>query len=939
MSRSISSNVTQGNESASTGSFYALASDTQNIDAINLGIRTIRVSTKLYDNLHYLLQLLNNVLQEYDESLLADFNYLQELAHKFHDSADNSATAKQAFSDAEKFIDEMRIDRAEEITRAFACYFHLSNIAEKNYRTGRIIDYEAEKNPNSAPLLAAYDALENEVGAEKTLELAKKLRFHPVLTAHPTEARRNTVTAKISRISDLLVARKNLSGTGLIDNERRTLFEIDALFRTSLIAHKKPTPIEESDVILSIFDRTFAVTIIDIVRKLDNHIAKSSLGLKTANMKPFVRIGSWIGADRDGNSNVTAEVTEKVSQKMHKHIMQTYREMCLKLSQNMTHDFRFTKGNAKLIALFERLVKSDAIIENEIESGVAYNYESMIPMGATSLSAPRARELFEVEPYKATILLIAQGVDYKNGAYYKRPEEFLEDLYIVQSSLIENNAVRSAYGQLLTLIWTVQVFGFHLAELEYRQHAKVHKKALDEIRTLDESEFSEQTKEFLESIRVFGDIQAKFGTNALKRYIVSFTTSAEDLEDLYLLFEYVFSKKNDTVTANMPHVAVIPLFETLEDLENAVHILDDTLKIRFVQETLAKNNREFEVMLGYSDSSKEIGPLSATLALDATEEKLARWAKENDINLTLFHGRGGTMGRGGGSVSKAILAEPQGATNGRFKLTEQGEVIFERYGEPALAARHIESVLAATLLHDSPSQIAKNATTKASFADLRTLLDTASREKYRELIETDGFYDWFSKVTPFNELREYPLGSRPVSRGLYTDGFEDLRAIPWVFSWSQARINLAAWYGVGSALRAVDDMKLLRKAYKEWELFATIINNTEMSIAKTDFRIAKQYLAFGERADLAKLVLNELYLTRKFVLKVTKNAYPLENHPILGQAIKIRSPYVDALSIIQSNAIKSLRNDTPSNPEKREQFKNLVLSTVSAISAGLQNTG
>ena len=345
-------------------------------------------------------------------------------------------------------------------------------------------------------------------------------------------------------------------------------------------------------------------------------------------------------------------------------------------------------------------------------------------------------------------------------------------------------------------------------------------------------------------------------------------------------------------------------------------------------------------MLGYSDSSKDAGPTTATLALHAAQARIAAWAEKHDIDLVLMHGRGGAVGRGGGPANRAVLAQPKGSVNCFFKVTEQGEVIFARYGNPLLARRHIESVAAATLLNSAPSIEQANTESTARYADMAEHLNRASHERYLDLLNTEGFAPWFSIVTPLAEVGLLPIGSRPAKRGLGAQSLDDLRTIPWVFSWSQARINLAAWYGLGTACEKLGDLELLQRAYREWPLFATFIDNIEMSIAKTDGRIAKMYLALGDREDLARKVYEEMQLTRRWALAITGAAWPLEHRHVLGRAVRVRNPYVDALSLAQVRALRLVREQQEELTEERKaELLALILSTVTGVSAGLQNTG
>ena len=389
-----------------------------------------------------------------------------------------------------------------------------------------------------------------------------------------------------------------------------------------------------------------------------------------------------------------------------------------------------------------------------------------------------------------------------------------------------------------------------------------------------------------------------------------------------------------------PVLDVVPLFETFADLQAAPGILAEVVAFPEFRHRLDETENRMEVMLGYSDSSKDVGPVAATLALYEAQEKIASWAKDSGISLTQFHGRGGALGRGGGPANSAILAQPPHSVDGRFKLTEQGETIFARYGEPAIAMRHIDQVAAATLLASSPGVEQRTSGAAARFADVAATMDAASRDRFFELVKAPGFAPWFATVTPMEEIGLLALGSRPARRGLSVESLEDLRAIPWVFAWTQARINLAGWYGLGTALEAVGDEALLQEAYREWPLLRTMIDNVAMSLAKTDERIARRYLALGDRDDLARLVLDELSLTKEWVIRLTGGTDLLENKPILQRAVALRSPYVDALSLLQLRALRELRTTTAATGSGAEdEQRRLLLLSVSGVAAGLQNTG
>ena len=885
----------------------------------------------LKEEMDLCLQILREVLGEFDEHLLAKFDEVREHALKARDERFSGilSDTNPDQDDLQKvvdIVDKMDVHDAQLLARAFTTYFHLANLCEENYRVSVLHQREAAVDEDQAvdpvnEMTCAYHQLINEMGPARAKELLDQLEFHPVFTAHPTEARRKAVEGKIRRISQLLEAHKLLGGSDKKENSRRLFNEIDALFRTSPIALKKPTPVEEADTILDIFDNTLFYTIPQVYRRFDDWVLGDKAGLVPPVCPAFFHPGSWIGSDRDGNPNVTAKVSRQVARKLSDHVLGALEIETRRVGKNLTMEAETTPPSAELKSLWnhqkemsERLTDKAALISTK--------------------ELHRAVMLVMADRLKATI-------DRDADLMYHSCEDYIADLKTVQRSLAEANAKRSAYGPLQDLIWQAETFGFHMVEMEFRQHSVVHSRALEDIREHglhgERGELQPMTHEVLDTFRALGSIQKRNGIKAARRYIISFTKSAQNIKDVYELNRLAFAHPED-----VPTIDVIPLFEQLEDLQNSVDVLEDMIKIPEVQARLKATGGKMEVMLGYSDSSKDAGPTSATLALHSAQERIAKWAESHDIDLTLFHGRGGAVGRGGGPANRAVLAQPVGSVKCRFKLTEQGEVIFARYGNPVLAIRHVESVAAATLLQSAPSVEKRNTDMTKKYADMASKLDEAAHNRFLDLLNTDGFAPWFSTVTPLTEIGLLPIGSRPAKRGLGAKSLDDLRTIPWIFSWAQARINLAAWYGLGTACEQFGDLNTLRQAYEEWPLFSTFIDNIEMSLAKTDERIAKMYLALGDREDLNKKVLDEMELTRKWVLKIVGDEWPLQHRHVLGQAIRIRSPYVDALSVTQVLALGSLRKRVDKEElthGQKENYTYLILCTVSGVAAGLQNTG
>ncbi len=905
-------------------------------------------------------ELLGQVLTEAGgPDLLQDVERLRALTI---DAA--SSDTPTAFAEAEALVETLSHQRAEEVARAFTCYFHLVNLAEEYHRVRalRRRDQALQSRPESS-FPAAFAQLSTELGPQEAERRLHALEFHPVLTAHPTEARRRSISAAIRRISVLVAERDDprLGDAALADNRRLLLAEVDSLWRTAQLRSHKPSPLDEVRTAMGVFDETLFQAVPTVYRYLDDWLLGDDAGRAAPAVPPFVRLGSWIGGDRDGNPFVTASVTRAAAEIAHQHVLLGYEQVAAALARTLTMDDAGTPASADLRDLAARhteLLGADRAQQIDARSQDSPYRRAMLAIRErvieTRLGCGRGRDGAAPQDVPGCEDL---G---ESPAAYGSARELEHELTVVQRSLLAAGDTRAAYGKLQEFLWQVQTFGFHLAELEVRQHSTVHARALEAIATAGgpTEDLDEQTTEVLAVFRVIKELQDRFGVEACRRYIVSFTHSASDLEAVHTLARYAMPQGTEP-----PVLDVIPLFETFADLQGSVDVLEEAAALPEVQARLEQTGGRLEVMLGYSDSSKDVGPVSANLGLYDAQARITEWGQRRGLTLTLFHGRGGALGRGGGPANRAVLAQPPGSVDGRFKLTEQGEVIFARYGDPDIAIRHIEQVAAATLLAGAPSVEERNARAAATYAGLADALDDAARTHYHRLVRCEGFAQWFAQVTPQEEIGLLAIGSRPAKRGLSVSSLEDLRAIPWVFAWSQARINLAGWFGIGTALAEVGDLELLRSAYEDWPLFTALIDNMEMSLAKTDERIARRYLELGERSDLAELVLDELALARRWVLAVTGQERLLERRRVLGRAVQLRNPYVDALSLIQLCALRGLRIDDGaraagdgdggagggvvggggglgSGGERDvDGLRRLLLLSVNGIAAGLQNTG
>ena len=846
--------------------------------------------------------LLGQVLAEYGgPGLLEDVENLRRTVIVAREEDDQTAAARMVAS--------WPIDRAEQVARAFTCYFQLVNLAEERHRARALRERDRGTEPLPESLEQAVAEIRSGQGEERLRELLDDLVIHPVLTAHPTESRRRAVVAAIARVGAQLEALDDPRVSSREEREarRRLLEEIDLLWRTAQLRSTQVRPLDEVRSVMAIFDETLFRAVPEIYRDLDAALSPEDAGLRPPIAPPFVRLGSWVGGDRDGNPAVTAEVTVNAMEIHADHVLRGLETGLLRIGRSLTADTVTTPPDQDLGArLAAARLAQPARLADLAARSPSEQHRQYLLYAADRVRATRLAD--------ATIA-------------YRDPAVLLDDLRAVQGSLVAAGADRLAYGELQNLVWQVETFGFHLAELEVRQHSRVHDAALVEVK--GGGGRSRQTEEVLATFRAIKQIQARFGVGACRRYIVSFTRDSGDIANVYELAEAA------TQGELPPEIEVIPLFETVEDLRRAPRVLDGMVELEPVRRRIETTGR-MEVMLGYSDSTKEVGPVSASLALYEAQAELVRWAANRGVRLTLFHGRGGALGRGGGPANRAIRAQAPGSIAGHFKVTEQGEVVFARYSNPAIARRPLEQVASAVLMASLPDVDAVAERAESRFRELGNRIDEPARVAYRGLIETDGFEQWFSRVSPIDELGRMRLGSRPARRS-GSQKLEELRAIPWVFAWSQMRLNLPGWYGLGSGMAAAD-LAELREAYAEWPLFNVLLDNAEMSLAKTDRRIAERYLDLGGRAELSRRILSEYDLTVDRVLEVTGHSRLLENHRVLSWAVELRNPYVDALSHIQLHTLEALRGESIDQLE-RARLEQVLLVTVNGVAAGLQNTG
>ena len=854
------------------------------------------------------------------------------------------------------------LGETEAVISAFALYFQLVNLAEARGRVralrrreraahdGILDDSIGEAIGRLRALGRTDTDLDAQVGA---------LAVTPVLTAHPTEARRRTILVALRRCGDLLARMDDprLTPSEDADVRRRLREEITLLWRTSDLRPIAPAPLDEVRTAMAFFDATLFTLAPRLARVLDGALdapsggrgrrrgvsgagAARRTGARPPRVGSFLHWGSWIGGDRDGNPGVTADTTERALRIHADHVLHGYEAVATRLMQTVS------------AAVPADGPRPSSAASRALGTRLARDAEEL-PETDRLL-----RRRFPDEPYRQRFGFIAERLRRTRAALtgeaaartggYTDAEALDHELAELEAALVADGLERVAYGELQDLRWQVGTFGFHLASLEIRQHSAVHRAALGAI----DSGASGDTElapgvsldEVLATYRAVAAAQARFGETACHRYVVSFTLAASDATDVLALAGHAAGAEAAA------GIDVVPLFESFDALRDAGRILRELLADPAYRAHLAGRGDRQEVMLGYSDSNKESGFLSAAWLLHEAQSELVEVATESGIELTLFHGRGGAIGRGGGPTNRAILGQAPGSVSGRLKLTEQGEVIAANYSDATIARRHLEQMTGAVLLASTPEHDATLRAALVRGTPIMTELADTSRRAYRALVHDDpAFARFFRAITPIAELSDLRLGSRPAARGRaeVVPTIDSLRAIPWTFAWSQSRINLPGWFGLGTALEAyeaahgADGLVAIGRLGREWPFLASLLDNAEMSLAKADVGVARSYAALargdGDERRWATIEA-EFHRTAAMLRRITGRDRLLDHAPVLQRSIMLRNPYVDSLSELQVRLLDRLRSLPADDPERRRLLR-LVHLTVNGVAAGLQNTG
>ncbi|MGY6162196.1 phosphoenolpyruvate carboxylase [Paraburkholderia strydomiana] len=927
----------------------------------------------LFQDIRYLGRLLGDVLREQEGDAVFDVvETIRQTAVRFRREDDNAAVQT-----LDKKLRSLSPEQTVSVVRAFSYFSHLANIAEDRHRNRRH-RIHALAGSAAQPGTIAY-ALERlvEAGAAATPVLQQFFNdalIVPVLTAHPTEVQRKSILDAEHDVARLLAERdQQLTDRERAHNEAMLRARVTSLWQTRMLRDSRLTVADEIENALSYYRATFLEEIPALYTDIEEALKEHGL---EARLPPFFQMGSWIGGDRDGNPNVTAETLEHAIARQAEVIFEHYLEQVHKLGAELSVSNLLAGASDELKALAE--ISPDRSPHRTDEP---YR-RALIGMYTRLAASARVRLGEGSVPLRSA----GRGAAPIRATPYDDASEFVRDLHVLIDSLAAHHGAPLAAPRLAPLARAAEVFGFHLASIDLRQSSDIHEAVIaellkragvhDDYAALAESEklevllaelaqprplrlpyaeYSDLVKSELGVLEQARVTREKFGARAVRNYIISHTETVSDLVEVMLLQKETGLLQGWLGDANDPARAalmVIPLFETIPDLRNAPHIMRDLLALPGVDSIIEHQGNEQEVMLGYSDSNKDGGFLTSNWELYRAELALVSLFNERGITLRLFHGRGGTVGRGGGPTYQAILSQPPGTVDGQIRLTEQGEVIASKFGNPEIGRRNLETVVAATL----EASLLPHGTAPAElpvFESTMQQLSDAAMASYRALVyETPGFKEYFFESTPISEIAELNIGSRPASRKLQDPKqrkIEDLRAIPWGFSWGQCRLLLTGWYGFGTAVAAyLDDapsdaergrrLAQLKKMHKTWPFFSTLLSNMDMVLAKTDLAVASRYAALVTDKKLRKHVFERIVAewerTSKVLSEITGKSERLAENPLLARSIKNRFPYLDPLNHLQVELLKRYRaGDT------NARVRRGIHLSINGIAAGLRNTG
>jgi phosphoenolpyruvate carboxylase len=921
--------------------------------------------------------LLGDVLREQaGEDLFAHVEALRQGTIRRRD-----AEARGSYEDAARdaasaleLVHSLPVERAILLTRAFAFYFELINLAETNHRKRRRIALRlsggaGRQRGSLAGTLSEMHRVG--IGADEALDWLKCVLIVPVFTAHPTEVARRSVMFKRRRIGDFLATldRIPIPEQDLARLEQLVLAEITSLWQTDEVRSRRPTVYDEIKMGLDYYDVSIFETLPSLYLEISEALRASyGLEIEALALPQVLRFGSWIGGDRDGNPFVTPQVTRDSIRLARGHLLLYYQRQLQEIIELLTTSAQQRPVSDALLARLEAYVAQVHTPEAQV-FGEQYEFEyyrrfviclkarvqrTMEHPGPTSISLP------------VTSYTLAQGQEKLAQVLpaYASVEEFLDDLETLRASLAANRGLRIARTLIDPLILQVRTFGLHLHTLDIRQHARVHATALQEaiadtIAPSLPSGLSAETSSVLETFRVVAEIKNGCSPEAIRQYVISGAATVEDVLAVVRLARLGGVQVEGS--GRDPGLMPVPLFESIEDLRQAPAVCRELWSRPDYRKLMATWDNWQEVMLGYSDSNKDGGMLTSTWEIFRAHRDLHVVAREAGVKLRLFHGRGGTVGRGGGPTHRAIFAQPMDSFDGQLRITEQGEVLNFKYADEVLAERNLELMIAASLdaLARPNARDPEGHFTGVLKPEWEAALNELSVISYgfyrKHILDDPGVVTYFEQSTPVGELENAKIGSRPSRRkaspshpngkdpSLGTpSSLADLRAIPWVFGWTQSRLLVPAWFGVGFAIERYCEqsggLDLLQGMAVEFPLFIDLLRNVELALGKVDLATARLYSSLVKDSKLRERIYDlfeaEFHRTVRAVLAVTRQAELLEDNQVLAHSIKLRNPYVDPMHLIQVDMLrrKRLGEDTP-------EVNRAIAATISGISAGLRNTG
>ncbi len=910
--------------------------------------------------------LLGEVLREQaGDDLFAHVEALRQgtIRRRDAEACDQGQDAALLAAGALDLVHSLPVERAILLTRAFAFYFELINLAETNHRKRRRIALQlsGEVGRQRGSLAGTLCEMRRVgISADEAMDWLRRVLIVPVFTAHPTEVARRSVMFKRRRIGEFLATldRIPIPAQDMARLEELVLAEITSLWQTDEVRSRRPTVYDEIKMGLDYYDVSIFATLPSLYREIAEALrATYGLEIEAHELPQVLRFGSWIGGDRDGNPFVTPEVTRDAIQLARGHLLLYYQRQMDTIIDLLTTSAQQWPVSDALLARLQAYVAQVHTPEAQV-FGAQYEFEYYRRFVICLKARLQRTVLYTEQPAHAGAALpvmpytLAQGQDKLAQVLpaYCSVEEFLDDLELLRSSLAAHDGLRIARTLVDPLILQVRTFGLHLHTLDIRQHARVLAAALQEaiadtIAPALPGGLSAQTSDVLETFRVVAEVKNGCSPEAIRQYVISGAATVEDVLTVVRLARLggvrVEGQSGD------PGLMPVPLFESIDDLRQAPAVCRELWSRPDYRKLMATWDNWQEVMLGYSDSNKDGGMLTSTWEIFRAHRDLHVVAREAGVKLRLFHGRGGTVGRGGGPTHRAIFAQPMDSFEGQLRITEQGEVLNFKYSDEVLAERNLELMIAASLdaMARPNARDPQGHFTGVLKPEWETALDELSAISFafyrRHILDNPEVVTYFEQSTPVGELEHAKIGSRP-SRRKASPSLADLRAIPWVFGWTQSRLLVPAWFGVGFALEQFIQkpgaLQLLQTMAREFPLFIDLLRNVEMALGKVDLATARLYSALVEDTKLRKRVYDmfeaEFHRTVSAVLAVTLQTELLQKNQVLARSIKLRNPYVDPMHLIQVDMLRRKRagEDTP-------EVNRAIAATISGISAGLRNTG